>query len=350
MNILMTWYGITDLKASMGLEDGVGPILAALQAEEYDKVVILGYTDNIKADKGASSDVFDIANTENAHNTFINWLRKNIESQSKQTEIIFRPVYLNSLNDTEGIYDAANKELDFVVTSDPSSTVTFYVSPGTPVMAYVWAFVALRYPNLKKSLIASSTGGKPETVTLPDEWMEWHGRQINTELNKDYEFDVVFHLFSGQRIPTLLGMMQFNAKKHIFLHSKDYSAEVMKRFLNGSEYQEIVVDPYLPEDVKTKVLQEVNGIDGNPKVAFNLTGGTKLMYAGAYLACRKINGIPFYFNGSGNKLIYLNDFETADTIPIASVETFLRLNGDGLTITNPGYWKEIPGIESKERT
>ena len=47
--VLMTWYGITDLKASLGLEFNNGPILSALLAEEYTDILILGYTNKDKA-------------------------------------------------------------------------------------------------------------------------------------------------------------------------------------------------------------------------------------------------------------------------------------------------------------
>ena len=41
---LMTWYGITDLRASIGLEQTTGPVLGALLADDYTDVVILGFT------------------------------------------------------------------------------------------------------------------------------------------------------------------------------------------------------------------------------------------------------------------------------------------------------------------
>ncbi len=41
---LLTWYGITDFRASLGFENTDGPIAAALAAEAYSDVVILCYT------------------------------------------------------------------------------------------------------------------------------------------------------------------------------------------------------------------------------------------------------------------------------------------------------------------
>ena len=47
--VLMTWYGITDLKASLDIEHSLGPILSALKDGDYTDVLILGYTDPKKA-------------------------------------------------------------------------------------------------------------------------------------------------------------------------------------------------------------------------------------------------------------------------------------------------------------
>ncbi len=46
--ILLTWYGITDLRASLCIEYSDGPILSALKAENYTDVLILGYTNKDK--------------------------------------------------------------------------------------------------------------------------------------------------------------------------------------------------------------------------------------------------------------------------------------------------------------
>ena len=42
--ILLTWYGMTDLRAAFGLEDTTGPILGLLNENDYDDVFILCHT------------------------------------------------------------------------------------------------------------------------------------------------------------------------------------------------------------------------------------------------------------------------------------------------------------------
>ena len=50
-NFLLTWYGITDLSAALGLINEDGPILGALRSGDYSDVLILGYTNGQKKGK-----------------------------------------------------------------------------------------------------------------------------------------------------------------------------------------------------------------------------------------------------------------------------------------------------------
>lgn len=364
----MTWYGLTDFRASLGMEQTTGPVLGALLAEDYTNVVILGFTHLNKTEdradkfqqKIAESEGFDPAtarqflnlfsNTAEAHNHFNQWLEKQLQTAGKKINISFHPVGLKHLNDTENIYEAATQALKRVAELEGEKLVTLYLSPGTPVMAFIWAFAALRHPTLKKRLIASSQPEKPpERITLPDEWLEWHTRTL-PENNKEIEqFDAIFHLFGEQRMPSLLGINQFQSKEHVFVNSKDYPASMMKQFIGESELYELAVDPYDPENVRKKILDIVEALPSSYRLGFNLTGGTKLMYAGALAACKKVNAIPFYFESRSHKTIFLNDFASIRTKTINSVDTFIKLNGDNLWISKNGDWLDIPNIHGSER-
>jgi len=365
---LMTWYGITDFRASLGIEKTTGPVLGALLAEEYTDLVILAFTHSDKSQnrfdefqqkvesiRGSDPSLVRLfidkfSNTLEAHNHFIQWLEKQLRSGEKKVNVQIHSVHLTHLNDTEGIYEAASRSLNTVATTEGDKLVTLYLSPGTPVMAFVWAFAALRYPTLKKRLIASSQPDRPpEKIILPNEWLEWYGKQVRTTNSDSDQFDVVFHLFGEQRIPNLLGVIQFTSKKHIFVNSEQFPADVMKQFLGNAEYGEIAVNPYDPENVRSSILELIDQMPEATRIGFNLTGGTKLMYAGALAACRKINATPFYFNSQNNKVIYLNDFTSIDTKLIQSVDTFIQLNCNHLFISKDGYWDDIPGIKSSER-
>ncbi len=365
---LMTWYGMTDFRASLGLEQATGPVLGALLAENYTDVIILGFTHPDKSknkadefqqkiadvegsDPAAAREFIDLfSNTWAAHNHFNKWLVTQLQDAGNKVDVRFHPVVLTHLNDTEGIYEAATQSLNEVATSEGEKLVTLYLSPGTPVMAFVWAFAALRHPTLKKRLIASSQPGKPpERIVLPNEWLEWHGRQVRTTNRGSEQYDAIFHLFGEQRIPNLLGVIQFTSKKHIFVNSAGFPADVMKQFLGEAEYGEIAVNPYDPENVRSTILDLISKMSADAKIGFNLTGGTKLMYAGALAACRKVNATPFYFNSLNNKVIYLNNFKTIETKLIQSVDTFIQLNCNNLFISKAGHWSDIPGIETPKR-
>lgn len=369
---LMTWYGMTDFRASLGLEHTTGPVLGALLAEEYSDVVILGFTNSDKtkliklneqdafreklagienSEPAAVREFLDLfSNTEEAHKHFTNWLQKQLQDAGKKVAVRFHQVGLKHLNDTEGIYEAATQSLNSVSMEKGEKLVTLYLSPGTPVMAFVWAFAALRHPNLKKRMIASPQAEKPpETIVLPNEWMEWHGKQIKTLKADADQYDIIFHLFGEQRMPNLLGVLQFSSKKHVFVNSEQFPADVMKQFIDDAEYGEIAVDPYDPENVRTTILDLIAKMPSNVRIGFNLTGGTKLMYAGALAACRKVNATPFYFNSRNNKVVFLNDFDSIDTKLIPSIETFITLNVDNLFVSKQGYWEEIPGVNSPDR-
>ncbi|WP_267712942.1 PDDEXK family nuclease, partial [Vibrio parahaemolyticus] len=365
---LMTWYGMTDFRASLGLEQTTGPVLGALLAEDYTDVVILGFTHPDKSEnkadefqqkiagvegseQAAARQFIDLfSNTGAAHYHFNGWLKKQLRDAGKKVDVRFHPVELTHLNDTEGIYEAATQSLNAVAASEGEKLVTLYLSPGTPVMAFVWAFAALRHPTLKKRLIASSQiGMPPEKIVLPNEWLEWHGKQIQKDNNDIDHFDAVFHLFGEQRIPSYLGVIQFKSDYHVFVNSSQYPASVMKQFIDEDQFFELPINPYDPEDVRRKILKIIEGLPPYFTIAFNMTGGTKLMYAGALAACRKVNATPFYFDNRSNKTIFLNDFRAIPTKTINSVDTFIKLNSNKLWVSKLGNWEDIPNIESVNR-
>lgn len=370
--VLLTWYGITDLRSALDFERGsTGPILGALKNGAYSTVVILGCTFQERLDACAEIDeaqfrnclagvdksdygkmnafVQSFANTDLAHRHYIGWLQSNLKELGISTQIVFQRIMLCRLNDTEGIYEAANKAMSVIESQCPDAMVSLFLSPGTPVMAFVWALAALNYPRLKKRLISSSQPGKaPEAIKLPAEWLEWNGKRARQEETKEY--DICFHLFGDQRLPSYWGMKQFACKRHVFITSKSYHPEVcLKPFADEAELKVIYVKPYDPENVRVQVLKYISTLEPNVRIAFNLTGGTKLMYAGAYAACRKVNGTPMYFNTQANAVVNLLTFEKERIRPINSVTPFFELNGNESRISHCGYWDEIPDIELPRR-
>ena len=362
---LMTWYGITDIRASIQFGEITGPVLGALLAEDYTDVVILGFTNSSK--KGADfhkdmrkidcSNLLEVggfidsfSNTEESHEYFYQWLEEQLKHANKNTRIHFKQVNLQHLNDIEGIYEADILALDTVSAKKGEKLVTLYLSPGTSLMASAWSFAALKYPDLKKRMIASPCANSPpENVSLPSEWLEWHGKQVMTTSDCPEQYDVIFHLFGEQRMPALFGITHFSSKKHVFVNSEQFPADVMRQFIDDEQFDEISVSPFDPENVRSVIVKHIESFPSNARIGFNLTGGTKLMYAGAFSACKKVNATPFYFNSHANKVIYLNDFQSSDIKSIYSVEDFIKLNGGNLPIANTGHWGEIHNIDDPER-
>lgn len=367
-SVLLTWYGITDLRASLGFECD-GPVSGALTAEEYDQVVILGYSDDSKQlSVGTFDDSIFVAglqkvttadyrlmqefvgkysNTCQAHKWYCEWLESRIASLGRKTELVFRPVHLKELNDTEGIYEAALAALGDIASCPEECLITLFLSPGTPVMAFVWAFAALNFPRVKKRLISSSRPGvPPEEILLPQEWMEWNGKRVVEPGTERVELDMCFHLFGEQRLPSYWGMAQYPARYHVFVTSEQFDPAPLAAFLGSAKALILNVDAYNPEDVRSKIINALESAraPATAKIGFNLTGGTKLMYAGAMAACRKVNGTPFYFSQQNNCVIDLVTFEKTPIKAITSVETFLRLNGRDVKVSNKGEWEHVPDI------
>jgi hypothetical protein len=365
---LLTWYGITDFRASLGFENTDGPIVGALAAEDYSDVVILGYTradndsnecvENQKffvdelasiCNAGQEKDwkttgafVSKFANTTIAHEYFINWLKAKVHDAGDSTKIQLKSEKLRELNDTEGIYACAMRALDWVEQEPGEKLVTLYLSPGTPVMAFVWAFAALGHPELKKRLIASSVIGKsPETISLPAEWLERHGVKQQALRNAADGFDVTFHLFGEQRMPALLSIRQFESEHHIFVNSKDYPATCMQAFLGARELLELYIDPWDDRAVHERITELAKQFPENTRIGINLTGGTKLMFAGALAAARELGAVPFYFDSRNRRVTFIDSLCREKIRPIDSVETFLQLNGDGLKLSNNGVMDEL---------
>ena len=366
---LLTWYGITDLRAALGFEDSGGPILGALSTGKYTHVLVLAYTDPTKAGSDAVSaqnhsvsrlqaggeagwkpsrqeqieTVDALANTPRGHEWFRSWLHGEIKRRGLGVSIRIVEKDLESLSDARGAYDAASEALDIVVATKGEKEVTVYLSPGTPVMAFTWAFVSLVNPELQIRVIASPDyRKKPEEVRLPYELLVPSSRKRRALVSGGgEEFDAIFHLFGEQRLPSLLGIVQFPARRHVFVSSPKYPPDYMRRFIpEGAEFAELSVDPFDPMSTKIEILRAVAAMPPGARIGFNLTGGTKLMFAGAHAACRKVGGVAFYFETRDHSVIFLDNFATMEVRGADDVEKFIELGG--FSVSRRGFWNDEP--------
>ena len=368
--VLLTWYGITDYRASLGFErDGDGPVLGALKAEPYALVLVLGYLNKGKpvdptcdiagecARREASATpasqrafVDETANTAPAHRHFVSWLKSHLADANIQTRVEFHPVPLADLNDTDGIYKSATAALDCIANLPGDFDVSLFLSPGTPVMAFTWALAALRFPRLNRRLISSSRPPRPpETIRLPEEWKGWTATTTTFSEPFQTEYDVVFHLFGDQKMPTYWGIRHLRGKRHVFVTSPQYDPKVFRHFLGKAQSDVLHVSPFDPNDVERRIRQFSERLPNNAKLAFNLTGGTKLMYAGTLSACRQLGGVPFYFNIENHSIVCLDEFESRPMINLDTITPFIKLNGLDLQVTNEGRFGDIRDGADPER-
>lgn len=367
---LLTWYGITDLRAALGLEPTDGPILSALKTGKYTDTVILAYTNPDKSPRGFTEDirakwerwrrsdlearlqfprdkaqqfVDALSNTEAGHVLFTDWLKAELASNGIACNIEFIPRELKYLNDAQAIFDAAASAVNHALADPSERTITTYVSPGTPVMAYTWALIARAHPQHRIAVIASSDPRKPpETIDLPKDLLM--PLVSGPQTAKPTEYDVIIHLLGRERMPIYFGMLQFKASLHIFLTTQDYqhAGQILSRCLPATCQSKTVTiqDPFKPADTRRAIESQVSKLPAASTVAINLTGGTKLMFAGALAACWERGIEPFYFEINDHNIIFIRDGVTVPFIGARSVTDFFGVNG--FDVITPGYWEDSP--------
>ena len=143
MAILVAWIGNTDLRSSQGHGSaGDGPILSAVLAKSFDRLVLL-------SDFG-----LDVSAKYEA------WVKKRAQCQ-----VHVETVKLRGPTDFEDIYRAANSVLRDLRARYPSESLTYHLSPGTPAMAAVW--ILLSKTSYPAELIESSREQGVRTVSFP---------------------------------------------------------------------------------------------------------------------------------------------------------------------------------------
>lgn len=142
---LISWIGVTDLRASRGeLHDGMGPIANAATKREFAEIHLL--SDHKAADAKA----------------FVKWLKQ----ESGVTASIW-PIKLSGPTRFDEIYEGATGVLRELEADGVDRHRTFHVSPGTPAMGAVW--VLLAKTQFPAELIESSKEEGVRTISIPFE-------------------------------------------------------------------------------------------------------------------------------------------------------------------------------------
>lgn len=374
---LLTWYGMTDLRAALGVEDTDGPVLSALKTGEYSDVVILAYTNPEKdqhafagalrerweawagapnSDRAplARSDVQQIvdavSNTETGHELFSDWLQHQLAAVGAQLTVRVIPRALKQLNDVSGIYDAAASAVRVALEDPSDKRVTTYVSPGTPVMAYTWALIARSNPQLSIGVISNSDPrNPPERIDLPKALLSSSIGAPGRAAPASRKYDVVMHLLGEQTIPVFFGLRQFQAENNIILTTTEYEpvAQRLSKVAGIEPAPVIIPDPFKPAATLKAISEQVEKLPPDAKVAVNMTGGTKLMFAGALSACWELGLDPFYFEIRHHNVIFLRDGSSIPFVGISNIEDFIAAS-DFVTLKH-GRWPSEPNAVRNRR-
>ena len=355
--VLLTWYGITDLRASLEMESSDGPVLSALKTGEFTDVVILAYTDPEKKKVSISDDfwsaweewstdprrvprepipdelfqvISSLSNTSTAHDHFSSWLEGKLSAAGVNVQVQLHPQTLKHLNDVAGIHSAASAAVKSVLDDSPGSPISVYLSPGTPVMAFSWALIARSNPHLDINVIASSDPRRPpERVELPRKLLDpviASGAGIHDATKT---FDLVIHLMGEQALPILFGIRQFPSDNTVLLTSARYkkNADQLKRTVVSSAKVVTIADPFVPSYTREAITKQVGQMPVGARIAVNMTGGTKIMFAGALQACWELGLDPFYFEVNDHKVIFLRDGSKHEFVGLPKIEDFISASG-----------------------
>ncbi|HRH40163.1 MAG TPA: sigma-54 dependent transcriptional regulator [Pyrinomonadaceae bacterium] len=174
MNILLSWIGLTDFKASENEKEvGLGPIAQAVIARKFDSVFLLS---NFKKSENAA---------------YLAWLKT-----KKDLPVEIKIVSLTSPTNFGEIYESVVKIIGSIEKRyEHNISFTFHISPGTPAMAAVWIIIAKT--RTSAVLIESSKLGGVKTVSIPfDISAEFQPHLIKTadeqiiKLSNEFQSDV----------------------------------------------------------------------------------------------------------------------------------------------------------------
>lgn len=375
-HFLLSWYGISDLRAALIFDTSVGPLFNALRTGDFTDAIILAYTDPSKvqvldervwtdweerltAPVGARraippeevQQLLDlVSNTAAGHDLFVQWLRGQLAAVGVAVNVQLISKNLAKLNDAQGILDGATTALQMALSDPGEKSLTTYVSPGTPVMAYSWALIARSNPHLKINVISNSDPrSAPEQIELPRALLNSSiSAPLATSESQD-DYDLVIHLMGEQTIPVLFGLRQFGAKRHIILTTQRFEGEArrLSKLIPTAGPPVVVPDPFKPADTRKAINKQVSKLEPQARVAVNMTGGTKLMFAGALSASWECGLDPFYFELRKHNVIFLRDGTQQPFVGVNKVSDFF--DAENFKVISNGLWPDDPLSDKNRR-
>lgn len=105
---------------------------------------------------------------------------------------------------------------------------------------------------------------------------------------------------------------------------------VLKHYCNEVAVEVIKIEDELElTALKDRLFDKIAALDiPSEQVAFNITGGTKLMAIEAYMLAKDLECEPFYFVPESNEILFLNSRDSQKSVPKnVTVEDYLQLHG-----------------------
>ena len=141
--ILISWLGRTDILASSGNDNSLGPLASAIEQLVFEQLILLN---NYPLNEAKE---------------YLQWLSSKFPGMS----IDLRQIELSSPTCYSEIYQSALGVLEDICKKQLRSIITLHLSPGTPAMAAVW--IILARTRFKARLIESSREHGVREVDFP---------------------------------------------------------------------------------------------------------------------------------------------------------------------------------------
>jgi len=160
-------------------------------------------------------------------------------------------------------------------------------------------------------------------------------------------FDLMVHLAGEQIVPNYLAARQVEAGQHVLVVSE--RTQAVHDRLNNCGLS--LLDPVRVED-PYDVVQCADAIGyalssgkrGN--IVFNVTGGTKPMFAAALTAAYEFDAPCFYVETEGHRLLWLRGRSGVQPLkPVMDVEMFIHFAG--YPLHEAGHWEDDPIREQR---
>jgi hypothetical protein len=135
-------------------------------------------------------------------------------------------------------------------------------------------------------------------------------------------------LVGGQVLPLYLGIKEFSPDRIHFIVSKESKARVnlIKPLLHGKAFSELVCNAYDFNSIRSLCVSVIDKLGEEDEVAFNLTGGNKVMLLAAHSVMHDLQKVAFYINPDGS-LLELPSYQRKSLTENISILEFIALSG-----------------------